>query len=102
MTLAGLPGQELIERGLRDLSQGIESVESLLVSVGAPRLRRSGVHVPPSQHPLEDAELRLYRLLRATHPHDAYSRYNSLVRRLIRFERALEHRVVRGEKPFKP
>jgi hypothetical protein len=35
-----LPGADLIERGLADLARGVESVESLLVSIGAPRLHR--------------------------------------------------------------
>jgi len=33
-------------------------------------------------------ERRLYDLLRATDPDTAHSRYNSLIRRLVSFERA--------------
>jgi hypothetical protein len=37
-----LPGGELVSQGIRDLERGVESAESLLVSIGAPRLRRLG------------------------------------------------------------
>ena len=37
-----LPGEELIEAGLRDLREQRETVEALLVAIGAPRLRRLG------------------------------------------------------------
>ena len=40
---AEFPGAELVEKGLADLAEGAETVESLLVSVGAPRLRDLGV-----------------------------------------------------------
>jgi hypothetical protein len=82
-----LPGAELVDEGLRDLAQGIESVASLLVMIGAPRLRYVGFDVPDGP---PDAELRLYALLRAEHPHDAYTRYNALIRRLVSFEQAAE------------
>jgi hypothetical protein len=82
-----LPGADLIEQGLRDLSKGDETVSSLLVSIGAPRLRRVGVRVPAA---LAEPEHRLYRLLSASNPDAAHSRYNALVRRLVSFERALE------------
>ena len=81
----GLPGAELIERGFRDLEHGIESHESLLVSIGAPRLRRLGLVFP---QPFEDPEHRLYELLRGQYGDAAHSRYNALVRRLVSFERA--------------
>ena len=35
-----LPGADLIRDGLRDLAMGNETIESLLVLIGAPRLRR--------------------------------------------------------------
>lgn len=35
----GLPGEELITKGLADLARGEETVESLLVSIGGPKLR---------------------------------------------------------------
>jgi hypothetical protein len=85
--LHGLPGTELIEEGLRDLASGVESVPALLLAIGAPRLRRSGLDVPDG--PLSP-EYRLYALLARESPRAAHSRYNALIRRLVSFERALE------------
>jgi len=83
-----LPGAEIIEKGLADLDAERETVESLLVSIGAPRLRRAGIVVPQNTFP--SPEHRLYDLLFKTDPETAYSRYNSLIRRLVSFERAAE------------
>src|SRR3954452_6853906 len=80
-----LPGEELVDRGVADLAAGVESTEALLVSIGAPRLRRLGLDVP---EPLLSPEHRLYELLHAEHGDAAHSRYNALVRRLVSFERA--------------
>jgi hypothetical protein len=84
---ASFPGAELVEKGLVDLSEGSETVESLLVSVGAPRLRELGFEL---RAPFEDPEERLYLLLARSDPAGAHSRYNALVRRLVSFERAAE------------
>jgi hypothetical protein len=83
---ANLPGEELVELGIRDLEHGTESVEALLVSIGAPRLRRAGLKIPS---PLPEPEHRLYRLLQQRHGDAAHGRYNALVRRLVSFERAV-------------
>jgi hypothetical protein len=83
----GLPGQELVDAGVADLKEGRETVEALLVSVGARRLRAVGVDVP---QPYASPELRLYELLRREHGDDAHGRYNALLRRLVSFERAAE------------
>jgi hypothetical protein len=83
-----LPGAEIIEKGLADLEAQRETVESLLVSIGAPRLRRAGIVVPQNTFPSPGH--RLYDLLLKTDPETAYSRYNSLNRRLVSFERAAE------------
>ncbi len=85
--IAGLPGAELIERGLADLAAGRDSVAALLVSIGAPRLVRIGI---PVSAPIPDAEHRLYERLSAEEPEGAHSRYNALIRRLVSFERAAE------------
>lgn len=82
-----LPGQELVDAGVADLREGRETVEALLVSVGARRLRAVGVDVP---EPFSSAEIRLYELLRREHGDDAHGRYNALLRRLVSFERAAE------------
>jgi hypothetical protein len=82
-----LPGGELVEKGLSDLAAGRETVEALLVSIGARRLRRLGFEVPS---PLAEPEERLYLLLAHGDPEGAHSRYNALLRRLVSFERAAE------------
>ena len=87
MTIDGLPGAELIRKGVDDLALGADSVEALLVSIGAPRLTRLGINVPS---PIPSAEHRLYELLRSDDADGAHSRYNALIRRLVSFERAAE------------
>ena len=82
-----LPGEELIEKGVADLAAGVESVESLLVSIGAPRLRGLGVAV---ENPFPTPEHRLYELLSAEDAASAHSRYNALIRRLVSYESAAE------------
>jgi hypothetical protein len=82
-----LPGADLVERGLADLERGVESVESLLVSIGAQRLRDAGL---PVGQTFPSPEHRLYGLLAAEDSDSAHSRYNALIRRLVSFERAIE------------
>jgi hypothetical protein len=82
-----LPGNDLVRQGIQDLARGRETAEALLVSIGAPRLRRVGLEVPRA---LADPEHRLYLLLAREHGNDAHARYNALIRRLVSFERALE------------
>jgi len=84
--LLSLPGGELVDAGLRDLAAGAVSDESLLVSIGRPRLVLLGLDVPEA---LADPEHRLYERLRARSGDAAHGRYNALVRRLVSFERAL-------------
>jgi hypothetical protein len=83
-----LPGEDLIEIGLQDLHAGRETLAALLVAIGSPRLRRIGLTLP-DQLP-SNPEHRLYDLLSQTDEDSAHSRYNSLVRRLVSFERAAE------------
>lgn len=87
MNLTSLPGHELVLAGLDDLARGVESLEALLVSIGAPRLRHAGIDVP---EPLTSPEHRLYGLLAAEDEDAAHGRYNALVRRLVSFERAAD------------
>ena len=86
-----LPGEELVTRGLADLAQGLETIDALLVAIGAPRLRRCGVAVPPDHRLPPTPEHRLYDRLRDENPRGAHSRYNALIRRLVSYERCLEH-----------
>jgi hypothetical protein len=85
--LASLPGADLISKGLQDIECGVESVEALLVSIGAHRLRALGFE-PAAV--FASPEHRLYELLAAEGSDSAHSRYNALVRRLVSFERAAE------------
>jgi hypothetical protein len=89
---AGLPGEEIVQKGLADLHAGVESVESLLVQIGRPRLESLGVPLPAAARNPE-ADRALYKRLSATHGYGAHSQFNSLVRRLVSFERALAQRV---------
>ena len=57
------------------------------MSIATPRLRQHGVLV---SNPLPDPERRLYQRLAQEDSDSAHSRYNALLRRLTRFESALE------------
>jgi hypothetical protein len=83
-----LPGEDLIEEGVRDLREQRETIAALLVAIGSPRLRRLGIELPDTLP--EDPEHRLYDLLAKDEPDSAHSRYNALIRRLVSFERAAE------------
>ena len=88
MNLEALPGGDLVQEGIADLARGIESIPSLLVSIGAYRLRRIGLPVPDAV--VSEPELRLYEKLAESDSDSAHSRYNALVRRLVSFENAAE------------
>lgn len=79
----GLPGGEIIDRGLAALATGEESTESLVVSLAAPRLRREGVPLPRDVFP--DADRRLYRLLEQTSGDLAHARYLAYLRQAQSF-----------------
>ena len=79
----GLPGGETIDLGLDALAAGEESVESLLVSLAAPRLKREGVPLPRSVW--VDADIRLYRLLERTGGNLAHARYLAYLRQAASF-----------------
>ncbi|HEY5087452.1 MAG TPA: hypothetical protein VII66_08860 [Gemmatimonadaceae bacterium] len=88
-----LPGADMIERGLADLAVGERTAESLLLQVGAPRLRALGIDIPyaaPSAGDMGGPEIALYRQLPGENPDAAHSRYNALLRALVSFERAAE------------
>lgn len=86
-----LPGGELLTAGLRDLQAGQRSVNALLILVGRPRLERGGVTLPPNAPTSLRPEHELYDLLvDELGREQAYSRYNSLMRRLVSLENALD------------
>ena len=94
-----LPGAELVAAGISALAEGRMTIEALLVTVGARRLRDGGLDVPDPQALGGTPELALYQALCATGEADAFGRYNSLLRRLVSFERALERRSSRADHP---
>lgn len=85
MSVPAIPGAELISQGLEDLARGVETVEALLVSIAAPRLRLLGYSVGDG---FAEPELRLYRLLAQQYGDGAHGRYNALIRRIVSFQRA--------------
>ena len=88
MVSPALPGEDLIEEGVRDLREQRETIAALLVAIGAPRLRRLEIQIPDVLP--DNPEHRLYELLARDEPDSAHSRYNALIRRLVSFERAAE------------
>lgn len=86
--LLGLPGDEIIVQGLRDLAAETESIQALLVAIVAPGLRRLGVAVPDMADRITDAALRLYRLVGDQRPAGAHAAFNAWIRRVDRFVRA--------------
>ncbi len=93
-----LPGGDLIEQGFADLRGGVVSIPSLLVQVGSPKLKRLGfeIEVPQIRTDADLPEHRLYELLALENSDSAHGRYNSLLRRLVSFTRAVS---VCGFKP---
>jgi hypothetical protein len=89
--IEGLPGEALMREGLADFRSGRWTIGSYLVAIALPRLSRAGLINHTMPLPIEP-ELQLYRLLRQQGG-DAYSRYNSLLRELVSFEFALDHRT---------
>ncbi len=85
MPADAIPGASLVRQGLADLDAGRETEAALLVSIGAPRLRRLGFLVTS---PWPDPEHRLYAWIARSGPDAAHARYNAVLRRLISFERA--------------
>jgi hypothetical protein len=96
--LSGLPGESQIRSGLADLAAGRETIESLLVLIGSPRLKECGIAIPETTADILNADYRLYDILQVQHGNDAHSQHNALIRQLVSFERALEHRVSRAER----
>lgn len=93
--LDGLPGADLILRGMTDLAAGKESVESQLVQIASTRLSRAGIKIPVTHEQALNADHRLYRLLGQQHGNEAHSQYNAFIRQLVSFERALDQRIAK-------
>ena len=90
------PGEDLIEQGLKDLAEGNESIAALLVCIGEPRLRSSGVDIP--KHSVSSPEIRLYEMLSVLHADRAHSKYNALIRRLVDRRRTILDCILHPQK----
>ena len=86
---SSLPGDELVSQGLADLKEDRVTELALLVLIAAPQLNRLGLDVParPSLRPYEH---QLYARLEERLGTAALSHYNSLIRRVVSYTRALE------------
>ena len=93
--LVQLPGGALVLAGMKEIDRTEPAENALLVLVASPRLRRLGFDIPERPDIRRPYEHRLYELLESTHGSGAYSRYNSLLRRIDSFCHALEQRVGR-------
>lgn len=88
----GMPGEDIVAQGLKDLRRGAVTENSLLLLIAAPRLHGLGFEIqdlPAAPRPREHA---LYSLLEQTRGRDAYSHFNSPLRRLASLCHALERR----------
>lgn len=86
---SNLPGADLVRSGIESLAEGEYTIEALLVTVGAPRMRAAGLDIPKTAGWPDEPELALYGAL-CQEGSGAHSRYNALIRRLVSFERALD------------
>ena len=92
ISIEGLPGAELVTTGLADAMAGRVTIPACLVWIALPRLRSAGLFSEGHAPPIKEPELTLYRLLRSKGD-AAFSQYNSLLRTLVSFERALDRRA---------
>src|SRR3982751_3317330 len=86
---AMLPGESLVREGLADLAQGRVTECSLLLLVASPRLRALGIAIAELavERPYEH---RLYERIEQRLGDGAHSYYNSLIRTIVSYSRALE------------
>jgi hypothetical protein len=97
-----LPGEELVAKGLADLAAGRETDCSLLLQVAAPRLARLGIRIDVPASKISREHM-LYERLEQRLGSAAHSYYNSLIRRIVSFARALEHQeTLANNKPRSP
>lgn len=95
--VSDFPGAELVLPGLQDAAAGRVTVGSCLVSIAHPLLEQSGLVAGFSALALvPEPERVLYRLLQSEGG-NAYGRYNSLLRRLVSFERAVRRAQSRAQ-----
>ena len=78
------PGGPIVQKGLHDLAEGIESIESVALLVARARLNFLGIPIPEKAF-ATSAEHRLYEMLCEEFGLDGYARYNALTRQLASF-----------------
>ena len=96
--LDGLPGADRVRQGLIDYRHGRISISACLVRMASPRLIRAGFMEPSARRDV-NAEIELYQLVSESEGPRAFSSYNALVRELISFQHALDHRLSRRWRP---
>jgi hypothetical protein len=85
---AGLPGWELVARGLEDQAAGRVTIESLLIASAGARVERLGL---PVSRPPDGVDWQLYQLIeKQIGEAGAHGRYNALRRRLLSFLRSAD------------
>ena len=90
MNIEKFPGAEVISEGLEDLSANRITPAACAISIALPRLSKAGlVDSALLAKQIPEPERTLYRLL-DDQGEGAYGRYNAFLRRLIRFEHALD------------
>lgn len=82
-----LPGEELVQPGLRDLEANRLSDEALAVLAAAPRLRRAGIEVPARAEEV-GASQRLYLSLADRLGDRAHGRHHAIMRRVASYASA--------------
>ncbi len=85
---SSLPGEDLVTQGLADLANNRPTALSFLVLTASPRLRRLGIEIP--DRGAARPEHQLYSILEQHFGTGAHSQYNSLIRRIVSYARALE------------
>jgi hypothetical protein len=94
--LEGLPGADLVARGLADLAEGKPTAEAALVEVARTRIQALGLTMGGRTIGDEDAELVLYARLGESHPvGDPYGLYCAWLDQLVSFLSALRSRRAR-------
>ncbi len=77
ISIAGLPGEDLVREGLDDFESGRCTMAACLVAMATQRLGQAGLIRHTAAHLILEPELQLYPLLNQPGS-DAYSRYNAL------------------------
>lgn len=93
-SIDGLPGADLVRRGVADARAGSDTREAALVQMAYEKLTAAGFSFPEPQFP-EPAGHRLYDLISDDDRATAHGTYNALVGRLTSFLDALEHASTR-------